>query len=78
MKREIKQYQKHIVDSVKYFGQKTEQQLEKIANSNNETVETTKTRMQGLVKKLENHLKEIEVFNKIVEENKLQVSRSPY
>ena len=36
MKREIKQYQKHIADSVKYFGQKTEQQLEKIANSNGE------------------------------------------
>ena len=78
MKREIKQYQKHIADSVKYFSQKTEQQIEKIANSNNETIETTKARMQGLVVKLENHLKEIESFNKIVEENKLQVSRSPY
>lgn len=78
MKREIKQYQKHIASSVKYFSQKTEQQIEKIANSNNETTETIKARLQGLVVELEKHLKEIETFNKIVEENKLQVSRSPY
>ena len=78
MKREIKQYQKHVVDSIKHFSKKTEQQIEKIANSNGEQIETTKARLQGLVIKLEKHLKEIEIFNKIVEENKLQVSRSPY
>lgn len=78
MKREIKQYQKHIVDSIKHFSKKTEQQIGKIAYCNGEQIETTKARLQGLVTKLEKHLEEIEVFNKIVEENKLQVSRSPY
>ena len=78
MKREIKKYKNHIVDSIKHFSEKTEQQLEKIANSNGEKIETTKARMQGLVTKLEKHLEEIEKFNKIVEENKLKVSRSPY
>ena len=78
MNREIKKYQKHIIDSKKHFSEKTEKQIEKIANSNGEKIETTKARMQGLVIKLEKHLEEIETFNKIVEENKLQVSRSPY
>ena len=78
MKKEIKKYKNHIVDSIKHFSEKTEQQLEKIANSNGEKIETTKARMQGLVTKLEKHLEEIEKFNKIVEENKLKVSRSPY